>query len=108
MLHLISPCTDLMNTGKSFDTASCSNERFGSSEPSTVSTSRSVSLNLSGTRPGLRAEKVTFYLMPFTYSLVPIRRHGSITLSPQYKGPYNSAYLVLTLISAQILTSFDP
>ena len=30
------------------------------------------------------------------------------TLSPHYKGHNNSAYLVLTLIFAQILTSFDP
>ena len=30
------------------------------------------------------------------------------TLSPHYKGHKNSAYLVLTLIFAQILTSFDP
>ena len=33
---------------------------------------------------------------------------GMYTLSPHYKGHSNSAYLVLTLIFAQILTSFDP
>ena len=37
-----------------------------------------------------------------------IPHRGNTTLGPHYKGHNNSAYLVLTLIFAQILTSFDP